>query len=82
MEVEVTVRSLELRTQETKSGKTFFWQKVGMEQDSDWPVVFELFRPDGKALGLGKHRVQLAFQSSQYNQLEVNPFNTMVVSQK
>jgi len=53
-----------------------------MEQDSDWPVVFELFRPDGKALGLGKYRVQLAFQSSQYNQLEVNPFNTVVVAQK
>jgi len=82
MRIEVTVRSLEVRKQTTKAGRELHWQKVGMEQENDWPVVFELFRPEGSPLPLGKHQVHLVFQSSQYNQLEVNPFDIVAVPSK
>ena len=83
MLIEVVVKSLAIRQQTAKSGNVLHWQMVGMETgDGEWPVVFEMFRPDGVPLSIGTHKVKLAFKANQYNGLEVNPFDTKEVATK
>jgi len=79
MQVEIEVKGQEVRRQETKSGKTLVWQKVGMNQGADWPVVFEVFLPDGNPVPLGKHRFEMRFKADQYGSLQLDTFNCRVL---
>jgi len=79
MQTDIEVRSLEVRTQLTKSGKSLDWQKVGMVQGDDFPVVFEVFLPEGKPLSMGKHRLDLKFKADQWGSLVVDTFNCRVM---
>jgi len=79
MQMEIEVRSLETRKQLTKSEKTLTWQKAGIVQGNDFPVVFEMFLPDGNPVPLGKHRFEVKFKADQYGSLIVDTFNCRVL---
>jgi len=74
----IEVRSLETRVQNTKGGKTLHWQKVGLLQEDQFPLVFEVFLPEGRPLPLGQHQINLAYRADQWNSLQVDPFNSRV----
>lgn len=81
--MKIEVKSLEVRQQVTKKDKTLHWQKVGtVVANGEWPVVFDMFLPDGKPLPLGQHEVHVAFKADTWGSLLVDPFNTKVVPGK
>jgi len=79
MLVPIEVRTNEVRQQQTKSGKTLHWQKAGMTQGDDFPVVFEVFLPDGVPMTVGKHQLDMHFKADQYGSLVVDTFNCRVI---
>ena len=80
--LKIEVRSLDVRRQETQSGKILHWQKVGLLQKDEFPLVFEVFREDGKPLPLGAHDFTPAFKTDNWNNLTVDAFNSKVTPAK
>lgn len=76
--LDIEVRSLETRVQDTKAGKRLTWQKVGLLQKDQFPLVFEVFLPEGRPYPLGVHKIHLAFKTDTWNSLQVDPFNSKV----
>lgn len=87
MEMQVEVKSTALRVQSTKKGNRLFWQKVGLINGDEFPVVFNLFRgsvnqddnsPDPVALNPGKYIFMPVFESGQYGDLQISAFDSKV----
>ena len=79
---EIEFKSTELRKQTSQKGNDLYWQKAGMDQGGDWPIVFEVFCPDGRSNQPGKYTFLPAFKADQWGSLQIDPFNSKVLPLK
>lgn len=82
-ELLIEVRTTEMRCQTTKTGKKLYWQKAGLTDGDNFPVVFNVFRgsPDehGNAplpMKVGNHLYTPVFTAGNYGDLQVSAFDS------
>ncbi len=82
MELKVEIKSTEMRKQITQKGNELYWQKAGLENTGDWPLVFDVFCPDGRPYPVGKYSFLPAFKADQWGSLQINPFDSRLEALK
>ena len=80
--LKIEFKTTEMRKQTTKTGKELYWQKAGLLTSGDWPIVFDVFCPDGLPHPLGKADFEVTFRSDQWGSLEIAAFNCRVLESK
>lgn len=82
-EMIIEVRTTEMRCQTTAKGKKLYWQKAGLANGDNFPIVFNVFRggddEHGNApqpLKVGNHIFTPVFNSGKYGDLQVSAFDS------